>query len=304
VKTEEKERMMTKLTLPSVNLDLTLEAGKMKAITAAASGKGTEYIVRVDQLRTIPGFNVRVTETDDYRTGLESLKQSIRENGFYPNKPLGGYIGKDGDEDVIYVTDGHRRLQAVNEINDEDVDGKDGIEGLPVVLKAADSTIADLTIALVQDNSGQPLTPYEMGVVVQRLANMKGEDDKPLFTKADIARKLSITERYIDDLNILVAAPAKVRTAVLEGTVVFDARDPGASPRSEEGRRAADGRPSPRPRHRWQDQGDAQARRLGQDADGQGSTVSMATGDSIKDVLKAMAGERPRGRSATMTGTC
>lgn len=211
---------MPKMNIPPVNLDLTLEAGKQKAITAAASGKSTEYVVKVDQLRLIPNFNVRVRETDDYRQHLEALKQSIRENGFYPNKPLGGYIGKDGEEDVIYVTDGHTRLEAVQEINDEAVDEGDlYIEGLPVVLKAADSTIADLTIALVQDNSGRPLTPYEMGIVVQRLASMKNDADEPLFSKADIARKLSVTERYIDDLNVLTSAPAKVRNAVLEGSV-------------------------------------------------------------------------------------
>jgi ParB family chromosome partitioning protein len=208
-----------KMTLPAVNLDLKLESGKMKAITAAATGKENTYIVPVDQLRPLPGFNVRVRETEDYRQHVENLKQSITENGFYHNKPLAGFIGKEGDEDVIFVTDGYTRLEAVNEINAEDVDGTNELPGLPVSLKPADSTLADLTIALVQDNSGRPLTPYEMGVVVQRLAAMTDEDGSAMFTKSDIARRLSVTERYIDDLNVLVAAPAKVRNAVLRGEV-------------------------------------------------------------------------------------
>jgi hypothetical protein len=71
-----------KFTLPPVTLDLTLEAGKMKAVTSSATAKNAEYVVPVDQLRLIPGFNVRVIETDDYRADLDALKQSIRENGF------------------------------------------------------------------------------------------------------------------------------------------------------------------------------------------------------------------------------
>jgi ParB family chromosome partitioning protein len=279
---------MAKMTLPAVNLDLTLEKGRMKAITEAATGKSTEYIVKVDQLRTIPGFNVRVRETDDYRHDLDSLKQSIRENGYYPNKPLAGYIGKDGDDDVIYVTDGHRRLEAVQEINEEALNDGEAIEGLPVVLKPADSSVADLTIALVQDNSGRPLTPYEMGVVVQRLAGMKDGENNPLFTKADIARKLSITERYIDDLNVLVGAPAKVRTAVLEGSVASTLaiqelrRDPK---RAEERLMAAvtkakaSGRSKATRKHV---EGTVKMQTVRE-------SISIATGDSIKDVLKAMA---------------
>jgi ParB family chromosome partitioning protein len=277
-----------KMTLPSVNLDLTLEKGKMKAITEAATGKSTEYIVRVDQLRTIPGFNVRVRETDDYRHDLDSLKQSIRENGYYPNKPLAGYIGKEGDADVIYVTDGHRRLEAVQEINDEALNDGEALDGLPVVLKPADSSVADLTIALVQDNSGRPLTPYEMGVVVQRLAGMKDGEGNPVFTKAEIARKLSITERYIDDLNVLVGAPAKVRTAVLDGSVssTLAIQELRRNPKKAEERivaalakAKASGRTKATRKH-VENSVKMQTVR---------ETVSIATGDSIKDVLKAMA---------------
>lgn len=209
-----------KMTLPSETLDLTLEAGKRKAITAAAAGKGETFNVKVDQLRTIPGFNVRIRETDDYRGHLDGLKQSIRENGFYANKPLAGYIGVDNGEDVIFVTDGHTRLEAVQEINAEAVDDSDlTLETVPLVLKPAEASINDLTIALVQDNNGRPLTPYEMGIVVRRLQNAKDGEGNPLFSKDDIARKLSITPRYIDDLNVLVSAPSKVRTAVLSGKV-------------------------------------------------------------------------------------
>lgn len=279
---------MSKFTLPSVNLDLTLEAGKMKAVTAAATGKNTEYVVAVDQLRVIPGFNVRVTETDDYRADLDALKQSIRENGFYPNKPLAGYVGKDGELDVIWLTDGHRRLEAVQEINDEAVDDSDlTIEGLPVVLKSAESSMADLTIALVQDNSGRPLTPYEKGVVAQRLANMKGEDGEPMFSKADIARKLSVTERFVDDLNLLVDAPAKLRNHVIAGTVsstlaieelrknpkkAVERIEAAVSKATSAGKKKATKK----------DIGTVRMQKVK-------ATVSLATGDSIKDVLKAMA---------------
>jgi ParB family transcriptional regulator, chromosome partitioning protein len=277
-----------KLTLPSANLDLTLEAGKMKAITSSATGKNTEYVVPVDQLRLIPGFNVRVTETDDYRGDLESLKLSIREHGFYPNKPLAGYIGKDGEDDVIYLTDGHRRLEAINEINAEAVDDADfTVDAVPVVLKPAESSDADLTIALVQDNSGRPLTPYEMGVVVQRLQGMKDGEGQPLFSKADIARKLSITERYVDDLNVLTAAPAKVRNAVLSGEVssTLAIQELRKNPKKAEERittAVSKAKASGKARATKKDIATVKMVKVP-------IRVSLATGDSIKDVLKSLA---------------
>ena len=279
---------MPKMTLPQVNLDLTLAAGKQKAIVAVASGKNQEYIVPVDQLRVIPGFNVRVHETDDYRQHLEALKQSIRENGFYINKPLAGYIGStDGGEDVIYITDGHTRLEAVQEINAEAVDESEEIAGLPVILKPATSNIADLTIALVQDNSGRPLTPYEMGVVVQRLQGMNDETGNPVFTKAEIAKKLSITERYIDDLNLLVDAPAKVRNHVLSGSISSTLaiqelrRDPKkAAERIDLA--VSKAKESGKSRATKKHVGGVRMQKVR-------AAVSLSTGDKMGDVLKALA---------------
>ncbi len=281
---------MSKMILPSPNLDLTLERGRMKAITDAASGKATDYIVRVDQIRVLPGFNVRVRETEDYRAHVDSLKQSIRENGYYPNKPLAGYIAKDGDDDVIYVTDGHTRLEAVQEINAEALSPDEEIAGLPISLKSADSTVADLTIALAQDNTGRPLTPYEMGVVVQRLARLTNDEgDGPLFSKADIARRLSITERYIDDLAVLSAAPAKVRNAVLEGAVssTLAIQELRRNPKKAEERIIAavtKARASGKTKATAKDVGSTRMRKVR-------GTVSLATGDSIKDALKALAAQ-------------
>lgn len=278
---------MAKMNLPSVNLDLNLEKGRMKAITEAATGKSTEYIVRVDQLRVLPGFNVRVRETDDYRQHLDALKQSIRENGYYPNKPLAGYIAKDGDADVIYVTDGHTRLEAVQEINSEALKPEEEIEGLPVSLKSPDSSMADLTIALVQDNTGRPLTPYEMGVVVQRLRNLKDGEGQPLFTKSDIARRLSITERYIDDLDLLVGAPAKVRNAVLTGSVssTLAIQELRRSPKKAEERIVSavqKAQAAGKSKATRKDVGAVRMQKVRHN-------VSLATGDSLKDALKAMA---------------
>jgi ParB family chromosome partitioning protein len=277
-----------KMTLPAVNLDLTLVAGRMKAISSVATGKATEYIVPVDQLRVLPGFNVRVRETDDYRQHVENLKQSIRENGFYQNKALAGFVGKEGDDDVIYVTDGHTRLEAVQEMNAEALSPEEEIAGLPVILKPADATMADLTIALVQDNSGRPLTPYEMGVVVQRLQGMK-DGDQPLYTKSDIAKRLSITERYIDDLSVLVSAPAKVRDAVLRGSVssTLAIQELRKNPKKAEERivaAVAKATSQGKKKATAKDVGSVRMVKVRE-------SVSLATGSSIKDALKAVAAQ-------------
>lgn len=280
---------MPKLTIPSDKPDIILSAGKMKTIIDSAVSKEAEYMVKVQDIQPIPGFNVRIRDTTDYRTDLDALKQSIRENGFYPNKPLAGFIGKSGDADVIFVTDGHRRLEAVNEINEEDVDGTQEIKAIPVVLRPKETSLDDLTIALVQDNSGRPLTPFEMGVVVKRLMNSQDAEGKPTFTKADIARRLSITERYIDDLMLLVAAPAKVRTAVLEGNVssTLAIQEMRRDPKKAEERlttAVTKAKAAGKAKATKKDISTVKMQTIR-------FNVSMATGDTMGDVLKTVAAE-------------
>lgn len=194
--------------IPAQKFDLELVSGSAKA-AANAAGATKADMLNVDpaHLHEIPGFNVRV-ETPDYLAHIEDLAQSMVANGFYPNKPVAAYVAKDEDGTRFMLTDGYTRLRAVTRARELGAE----IATIPVVVKSQTQTVEDLTVALVQDNEGRPLNPFERAIVVKRLEGF-GWDD------ATIASRLGITTRFVSDLKVLAGAPAKVRDLVVRGKV-------------------------------------------------------------------------------------
>ena len=203
-----------KTKLPSGKFTHDFQGGAVDAAMKAADAKASKlYNVPVGKIKVIPGFNPRV-QSADYAAHRDNLVALIQANGFDSTKPLVGYVAKEGDKNVIYVTDGHTRLDAVNTINaDPDTAEKDEIATLPVLVKAKESSLTDLTVALHTSNTGRPLTPFELGIVVKRLLAEDGA------TKADIARRLAVTPRYLDDVLLLADADGKVKRHVASGAV-------------------------------------------------------------------------------------
>ncbi len=198
------------LKIPSSKVEIALTAGSIEPAMKAAEAKSTKlFNVPIAKIKPIPGFNVRV-DSPDYRAHRDMLVQSMRANGYDRTKALAGYVAKEGDENVIYVTDGHTRLDAASILAGEKVEGFDN---LPVLVRSPAPSLTDLTIALHTNNTGRPLTPFELGVVVKRLLREEGADKKA------IAERLAVTPRYLDDVLLLVNAPKKVRDAVLDGAV-------------------------------------------------------------------------------------
>jgi len=155
-----------------------------------------------------PEFNVRVKD-ENYNARVRSIADSIKANGFYKDKPLAGYAALDPSGfDIIVLTDGHTRLDAVDLAISEGVDIKD----LPMVTKPRGTSMEDLTVALVTGNSGEKLTPYEMAIVCKRLVGY-GMEVK------DIATRLGYGKAYIEGLLDLLAAPKAVRDLVATGKV-------------------------------------------------------------------------------------
>lgn len=204
---------MAKINVPSLDFKVELTPAPAAAAMKAADGKktGDTYDVPLGNIRILEDFNVRVRDTDDYKAGIIELKDSVIANGFYRHKPLAGYAAKDGDATIIYIEDGHRRLEAVEAANFE-LGADAQITSLPVVVAPQQTTMEDMLVNLVQSNSGKDLIPYEKGVVVKRLLGF-GLDKKT------IATRLGFTPRYIDDLLVLVAAPVAVRNLMLSGQV-------------------------------------------------------------------------------------
>lgn len=193
-------------------LDLTnpdsLVAGNVKAtMRDAGATSGDLWMVPRKQLHIDPNFNVR-QKGPEHKAHIDWLAKSIAAEGFHRDKPIVGYVAQAGKKPIIIVTDGHCRLEAV----DLAIERGAEIDKVPVVVKPQGTSVEDITVALVTSNSGKPLAPYEIGVVCKRLTSFGME-------KNEIARRLGITGKYVDDLLALVGAPRAVREMVIKGKV-------------------------------------------------------------------------------------
>jgi len=179
-----------------------------KAMKDAGAGSSDLWKVPRSSIRVAEGFNVRV-RNDKYAARVREIADSIKENGFYPDKPLAGYVAVDDDGvQTIIVTDGHTRLDAVDLAVSEGAK----VSMLPVVTKPHGTSMEDLVVALHVGNNGNPLTPFEQACVCKRLIGY-GMDE------ATIAKKMGFTQTYLDGLLTLMAAPVDLRNLVEQDKV-------------------------------------------------------------------------------------
>lgn len=184
-------------------------AGNIKtAMQNAGAGRSDLWRVPRSALRIKPDFNVRNVHDPEYQAHIRWIADSIRENGFFSDHPLSGFVAREGDEDIIYVTDGHSRLAAVDMLIAEGIE----IAELPVVTKMRGTSIEDLTVALYTSNGGRPLTPIETAEVCKRLTGF-GWDERR------IAQRLGLTPTYVGYLLDLAAAHPEIRQLVQSGKV-------------------------------------------------------------------------------------
>ena len=186
-------------------------AGKAdEAIRAAEATSKKIYMVPLAHLHVASGFNVRMTEDPIYKRRIVELRDSIMEHGFYNTKPLAGFVGKlpGTDKDVIFITDGHRRLEASKLA----IAAGAELERLPIILKPATTTAAELTDALFEENDQQNLNGMERAVLAKRLLTM-GK------TKDEIATKFRVSIRQVENYLGLIAAPKAVRELVANGVI-------------------------------------------------------------------------------------
>lgn len=209
--------MATATVLPPSSFEMEVVPGSVKSAMSAVSaspvmgGAGGLYRVPFKAIRPIPGFNARV-ENADYQQHVDNLKASIKSEGFYPDRPMDGYVAKDGDEQVINLTGGYSRYKALAALIAED--GNDFTEDFPVpfIVKPAGQSLEDLTVALVQGNEGRKLSVYEKALVLKRLISMGVE-------KVRAAERLGMTDRYADDMLVLAGASAAIRNHVINGKI-------------------------------------------------------------------------------------
>lgn len=179
-----------------------------ETMKAAGAGRGQDtYMVHPSKLRFMDGFNPR-TERPAYKEHLERLVMSMLANGFYQDKPIAGFVANEGDEQIIYVVDGHTRTRAVLEAIKRGSD----IEAVPVVIKPRGTSMEDLHYATINTAEGLALTPYEMGVKCKHLVDCGAKVEA-------IAKRINRTVPYVNDLLDLVAAPKVIRDMVIDGKV-------------------------------------------------------------------------------------
>lgn len=183
-------------------------AGNVKNAMKDADAKSRDlWYVPYEKLHIEPGFNVRVKD-DNYRHRVRTYADSMKANGFYPNKPLGGFVAIINGVERIVVTDGHTRYESAGIAIAEGAP----LERIPVVVKSGTTSMADLNAAMVIDNSGEKLSPYETALVCKRLVDFGWDAD-------EIAKKLTFTRTYVDQLLSLMAAPSAVQKQVREGKI-------------------------------------------------------------------------------------
>jgi len=200
---------MAKTPLPlDFSGDQLVQGSSRAASKAPHVQRGDFWYVPREQIRVLDGFNMRV-DTPTRRAVIRRLANLIKENGFDKTKPLTVYAGKDGADDVFFLTDGHTRLAAAELAASE---GFEGVAKLPVIAHERGTDLKELTAALYTANDGEKPSPLETGIICQRLAKL-GCDD------AEMARRLGLTQKWIRDVQMLVAAPAKILDLVEAGKI-------------------------------------------------------------------------------------
>lgn len=182
-----------------------LTQGNVKAAMGRVNASsGDLWRVPVEDINVLPGLNVR-TKNDEYEAHVNAIANSIFQEGFYQDKPLAVFIAEDGK---IMLRDGHTRLEATKRA----IAMGAQIKVLPCVTAVKGTTMEDITIGLVKSNTGKPLLPIEVAVVIKRLIGWGWEP------KA-VAERLDYTVAYVNDLLNLLEAPQALQALVSAGKV-------------------------------------------------------------------------------------
>lgn len=188
------------------NFELSMVPGSVKGAMVGAKSSDL-WKVPLSKLRVKDGFNIRI-QNEAHAEQVRFIADSIKVNGFFPDKPIAGYVAKEDGESIIYVIDGHTRLQAVFLANSEGAE----ITELPVVTKPAGTSMEDLTVALVVSNGGRNLTPYEIALVCKRLISFG-------MSESEIASRIGKSRNYVAELLLLAGAPRSITKMVQDGVV-------------------------------------------------------------------------------------
>lgn len=200
----------TKKSVPSLKV-LEIRTGDRKAAVEFAEGKnsGDVKMIPIDKIKILPGLQSRLEDEAGYEEGIEALVNSIKTYGFMQDKPLTVFTSLDGEMNpVIYVGDGHGRLEAAKRAIKREVE----IDSLPCIfVDIEDSPWFDAALS-ARNNTQRVLTPMSLAVHVLRAVSA-GK------TMEEAAAMLDITKRHAYNLHLLAKSPRPVRDAVKSGEI-------------------------------------------------------------------------------------
>jgi ParB-like chromosome segregation protein Spo0J len=186
-----------------------LVPGSVKQAMQGAGARSADlYKVPISQLHVMPNFNVR-EQGPRLEAHIRWLADSMKAEGYYPNSALDVYVANEGGgKEIIYVVDGHCRLAAVKLAIAEGAE----IDALPAIIVSKGTSMEDLNVRILRRASGLPLLPLEQGIPCKRLSNFG-------WDTAMIAERTGFSAQKVDELLLLMAAPADVRQMVRDKKV-------------------------------------------------------------------------------------
>lgn len=197
------------LSLLEAPVTVVLEKGSIKGAMREAAMPDAKIAPSRDlwqlepkKLKVVADLNPRV-RTPDYLAHIRKLADSMLEEGFYQDKPLAGYVMKEGGKNVVYIYEGGSRLEAALLAISE---GAKFVE-VPVSVSQEGMNMEDILVAMVKGNEGRPLTSYEKAVICKRLARCN-------WKPSQIAKRLGMAASMVQGLLALMEAPFEIREMV------------------------------------------------------------------------------------------
>jgi len=161
------------------------------------------FIVDPKEVQTIEGINPR------HNLDLEPLKEFIKINGTNNLPPIKVYRKTVNGNDTLFLTEGHRRLTAVKQLQDEGF----AIKGLPAMWSDKKDTSNDrLLFANLTSNQGKELEPLEIAEGIALLV-------KYGWKQSDIAKNMGKTAPWVTQMLSLLEATPEVRQKLEEGVI-------------------------------------------------------------------------------------
>lgn len=199
---EQHTETLSKLEQP---FEFELVEGSIKgAVKEAGGGSADLWKVPIDSIRLIDGFQPKV-RNKSYEAAVRELADSMKQIGWLTNSALAGFAAKDPETGklYIYLVDGHTRLLAVKLAISEGAE----FQTVPIIIRTKGVSMDDLNVNLARGHKERGLSPYELGVVIKRLANSGHSEET-------VQAMTGITAAWYDKLMKLMAAPEKLKVMV------------------------------------------------------------------------------------------